>query len=131
MICLARRLRCPCCRRCHPRLGLVAASDLQLRQEHVAIVRRTDDDGSAGTGLKHPDATQDEGAHDALAELGFGNEQGTQAFPRDYEHFGGLAILVALSILLRACLILDGGLDVAGNFHRTGCSCVAARRAKI
>ena len=63
------------------RLTVTAQKDLQ--PQHVAIVGAADDDRAAGAGLQQPDAADDQGPHDALAELGFGNQQGAQPVRRD------------------------------------------------
>ncbi len=53
--------------------------------QHVAIPRPADDDRPAGAGLDEPDAAQDERAHDALAELGLGDEQRAQSLRRNQQ----------------------------------------------
>ena len=51
--------------------------DGKLWIERASVGRQDTGEHIAGAGLKETDATQDKGAHDALAEFGFGNEQGT------------------------------------------------------
>ena len=64
-------------------LRMAVAAQKDLQPQHVAIVGATDDDRAAGAGLQQPDAAEDQGAHDALAELGLGNQQGAQPVRRD------------------------------------------------
>ena len=47
---------------------------------HVRVVSATDDHRAADAGLDQAHAAQNQNAHDALAELRFGDQEGTQAF---------------------------------------------------
>ena len=64
-------------------LRMTVAAQKALQPQHVAIVGAADDDRAAGAGLQQPDAAEDQRPHDALAELGFGNQQGAQPVRRE------------------------------------------------
>ena len=66
-------------------LGIV----LVLVASHVAVARRTDDDRSTAAHLQQCYAAQDESAHDALAELGFRDEQRAKSVRRDHQRLDG------------------------------------------
>ena len=64
-------------------MRLTVAAQKNLQPQHVAIVGAADDDRAAGAGFQQPDAADDQRAHDPLAELGFGDQQGAQPVRRD------------------------------------------------
>jgi hypothetical protein len=72
-------------------MGVPVAAQEAGEPQHVAVVGRADDHRPAGAGLEQPDAAQDERAHDALAELGLGHQQGAQPLGRDDEDVERLA----------------------------------------
>ena len=53
----------------------------------IAVFGVTNDHRSSRPGLDEADAAQDQGAHDALAELGLRHEQRPQPLGRDGEGF--------------------------------------------
>ena len=59
----------------------VAAQEID-QPEDVGIGFVADDDRPRA-GLDQPDAAEDQRAHDALAKVGFGDQQGAQAIRRD------------------------------------------------
>ena len=62
-----------------------------LQPQHVAVVGPADNDRTARAGFQQAHAAQDQRAHDALAKLGLGNEQGAQLRRRnddDPDRFG-------------------------------------------
>ena len=64
-------------------MGMAVAGEKSVQPQHVAIVGAADDDRPAGARLDQPDAAQDQGAHDPLAELGFRDQQRAQPVRRD------------------------------------------------
>ena len=60
-------------------MRMTVATEEVLEPEHVAVAGAPDDHGTAAAGLDQPDATQDQGAHDALAEVGLGDQQARAA----------------------------------------------------
>ncbi len=66
---------------------MAVAGQETLQPQHVAVLGAADDHRPAGPGLDQADAAQDQGAHDALAELGLGDEQRPQPLGRDDQGF--------------------------------------------
>ena len=62
---------------------MAVAPQEALQSQHVAAAGASDDDRSAGAALEQSDAAQDQRAHDALAELGLGDEQRAQLLGRN------------------------------------------------
>ena len=60
----------------------VAAQENREPQD-IAVAGRADDDRAAGAGFEQSDPAQDQGAHDALAELGFADQQRAQLLRRN------------------------------------------------
>ena len=58
------------------------APEKALQPQHIAVTGAADDHRSAGAGLEKVDATQDERAHDALAQVGFAHHDVAQAVRR-------------------------------------------------
>ena len=67
------------------------AAEKVFKPKHIAIVGAADDNWSAGPGLKQADTTQDQGAHDPLAEFRLRNQQGPQPVRRDDQRLDGFA----------------------------------------
>src|SRR5262245_54950053 len=67
-------------------MGMAVAPEKFLEPEHVAATRVTDDDRPGEASFEKSDASQDERAHDALAELGFGHQDVAQAARSDHEN---------------------------------------------
>ncbi|MEI9899751.1 MAG: hypothetical protein WDN31_05935 [Hyphomicrobium sp.] len=59
-------------------VGMAVAREKALEPQHVAVFGAADDNGAAAATFKKAHAAQDERTHDPLAELGLGDEQGTQ-----------------------------------------------------
>ena len=55
------------------------------RTNDAARIRRPDQHRAADAALDHADPAQDQRAHDALAEIGFGNQQRAQSLRRNQE----------------------------------------------
>ena len=68
----------------------VAAQEVS-EPKHVAVIGAADDHRSTGSALKQADPSEDQGAHDPLAEFGLGDKQGTQPVRRDDECAGRFA----------------------------------------
>jgi hypothetical protein len=64
-------------------MGMAVASEKTIKPKHVAVVGTADDDRSADTRLEQANAAQDQRAHDPLSEVGFGNQQRSEALWRD------------------------------------------------
>ncbi len=64
-------------------VGMAVAAQEVLQPQHVAAARVADNDRAAATGLDQPNAAQNEGAHDALAKLGFRDQERTQPVGRN------------------------------------------------
>ena len=62
----------------------VAAQEVS-KPQHVAVAGAADDHRAAAAGLDQPDASQNQGPHDALAEVGFRDQQRPQPVGRDDE----------------------------------------------
>ena len=54
-----------------------------LEPDHIRRARRADEDRASEAGLKQSHPAKNERPHDALAELGFGDQQRTQTFGRN------------------------------------------------
>ena len=72
-------------------MRMAVAGEEALQPQHVAVVGPADDDRAAGAGFQQAHAAQDQRAHDALAELGLGNEQGAQLRRRNDDDLDRLA----------------------------------------
>jgi hypothetical protein len=59
------------------------APEKALEPEHIAILSAADDYGPTGACLQQTNTPENQGAHDALAELGFCNQEGPQLVGRD------------------------------------------------
>src|SRR5690242_13053590 len=66
----------------------VPAQELD-QAEDVSLIRSTDDDWSGDPALEEPDATEDERAHDPLAQLGLRDEQVAEPRRRDDQRLDG------------------------------------------
>ena len=56
-------------------MWMAVTAEKTLQPKHIAILGAANNHRSAGAGLKQPDATQNQGAHDPLAKLRLRNEQ--------------------------------------------------------
>src|SRR3954453_12302551 len=75
--------------------GLAVAGKKVLQPRHVAERGRADQDWSADAALDQADAAQDQRAHDALAEIGFRDQERAQLVRRNQKRFDialGMAI---------------------------------------
>ena len=61
------------------------AGEKSVQPDHAAGIRRPDQHRAAGAGLDQVDPAQDQRAHDALAEIGFGNQQRPQSLRRNQQ----------------------------------------------
>ena len=59
-------------------MRMTVMTEKALQPEHIGAVGATDNDRTAGSGFKQPDAAEDQSTHDPLAKLSFGNQQRTQ-----------------------------------------------------
>ncbi len=66
-----------------------------LESDHVRGACRADQHGAGRAALQEGDAPQNERPHDALAEIGFGDQESTQAFGRDQQ---GLDVALRRSV---------------------------------
>src|SRR5690242_18447822 len=64
---------------------MTVATEKAFQSQHVAILGPAENDRPAYSGFQDSHATQDQGAHDALAKLGFRNHQRAQPHRRDDE----------------------------------------------
>ena len=62
---------------------MAVAREKALEAEHIAARGIADDHRPAGSGLEQTDATQDQGAHDALPELRVGDQQRAEPVRRN------------------------------------------------
>ena len=74
-----------------PLMRVTVAGEEVLEPQHIAVVGPADDDRTARTGFQEAHAAQDQRAHDALAELGLGDEQRAQLRRRDDDDVDRLA----------------------------------------
>src|SRR5580692_4391696 len=63
------------------------AGEKPLQAHDAARMRRADQHRSSGTTLDQADAAKDQRAHDALAEIRFGDQQRPQSLRRDQQRF--------------------------------------------
>ncbi len=73
-------------------MRMPVAGEEPFEAQHVAIVGAADDDRAAGADLDQADPAQDQGAHDALAELGLFDHQLAQParrYDERLDRFGG------------------------------------------
>ena len=82
-----QRLRLRIGLRIEPLMRMTIAAKKALQSKYVATLGAADDHRSTGSSLDEADATQDEGSHDPLSELGFRDQQGPQLVRRDDEGF--------------------------------------------
>ena len=82
-----QRLRLRIGLRIEPLMRVTIALEKALQPKHVAVLGASDDHRSTGSALEETDATQDEGAHDPLSELGLRDQQGPQLLRGDNEGF--------------------------------------------
>jgi hypothetical protein len=59
-------------------MRVAVAREKTLQAHHVRAQRRADEDRAAGAVLDQGDPAQDERAHDAFADLGFGDDEAAQ-----------------------------------------------------
>jgi hypothetical protein len=59
-------------------LGIAVSGEKDLQPDDVRSGRRPDQHDAAGASLKQGDPSNDERAHDPLAEVGLGDQQGPQ-----------------------------------------------------
>ena len=84
-----------------------------LEPQEIAVVGRTDQDRAAGVRRDQGDAAQDQRAHDALAELGLGDQHGAELVGRDEDHLD-LAFGMAVDQRRLAGQLADLGEELAG-----------------
>jgi len=72
-------------RRVQQMMRIAVAAEKALQPDHIRRSRGPDQHRAARAGLDQADATQDEGAHDALAQLGFGDQQRANLVGRDQQ----------------------------------------------
>ena len=66
-------------------VGIAVAGEKALQPDHVGRVRRPDQDHAATPPCNQSDPAKDQRAHDALAEIGFGDQQRAQPVGRDQQ----------------------------------------------
>ena len=66
-------------------IGVAVAAEEVFEPQHVPLTNAAHDHRAAAAGLDQSDATQNEGAHDALAEVRFPDQQSAQPVGRDDE----------------------------------------------
>ncbi|MHC2773059.1 hypothetical protein ACVIM7_002526 [Bradyrhizobium liaoningense] len=66
-------------------MRLAVAGEEPLQPHHAGGVRRSDQHGAAGAALDQIDPAQDQRPHDALAELGLGDQQRAQPVRRQQQ----------------------------------------------
>jgi hypothetical protein len=69
--------------RIEPLTRMSVAPEKALEPEHIAILSAADDYGPTGASLQQPNTPENQGTHDALAELRFCNQEGPQLVGRD------------------------------------------------
>ena len=76
-------------------MRIAVAGEKSLQANDAARIRRADQHRAAGAALDQADPAQDQGAHDALAEIGFRHQQRAQLLRRNQQRFDvalGMAI---------------------------------------
>ena len=76
-------------------MRIAVAGEKSLQADHAARIRRADQHRAAGAALDQADPAQDQRAHDALAEIGFRDQQRAQSLRRNQQRFDvafGMAI---------------------------------------
>ena len=73
-----------------PLAGMAVAGEKAFEPKHVAVAGVADNHRSARSGLQQADPPQDQGAHNALANLGLGDEHRPHAFRWDDQRCYGL-----------------------------------------
>ena len=68
---------------------MTVAGKKALQAKHVALTGPADDDRPRARGLDQPHPTQDEGAHDPLAQFGLRDQQSPQPFRRNDDGLHG------------------------------------------
>ena len=68
-------------------VGMAVAPEKILQPRHVAERVGADQHRAADAALDQADPAQDQRAHDALAEIGFGDQQRPQLLRRDQQRF--------------------------------------------
>jgi hypothetical protein len=63
------------------------APEKALEPEHIGILGAADDYGPTGTRLQQPNTPENQGAHYALAQFGFCDQEGPQLVGRDDQGF--------------------------------------------
>ena len=66
-------------------MRIAVAGEKALKPDHVRGARRADQHGAGRAALEQGHPPKDERPHDALAEIGFGDQERTQAFGRDQQ----------------------------------------------
>ena len=66
-------------------MRIAVAGEETLQADDAGRIRRPDQHRTADAGLDQTDAAQDQRAHDALAKIGFGDQQRAQPFRRDQQ----------------------------------------------
>ena len=79
----------------HDVVRVAVALEERLQAQHVRRLRVADDHGSTHAGFDERDAAQDQRAHDALAQIGFGDDQRAQLIRRNQKR---LDLIVRLSV---------------------------------
>ena len=74
-----------------PLVRVAVAREKAFQPQHIGVIGSADDDRSAGAASQQPDAAQDQGPHDPLAELGFLDQQIAQPARRNHQDFDGLS----------------------------------------
>ena len=64
-------------------MRMPVAGQEAFETKNIAVIGAADDDRAAGAGLEQADPAQDQGAHDALAELGLFDQQIAQPARRN------------------------------------------------
>ena len=94
-------------------MRLPVAAQEGLQPDDVGDVRRADQHRAAGAGLDQADAAQDQRAHDALAELGLGDQQPAQVLGLDHQRLD-VALGVAVDQGRASRQRADLGQELAG-----------------
>src|SRR5487761_1899685 len=68
-------------------MRIAVAGEKSLQPNNAGRMRRPDQHRSAGAALDQIDAAQDQRAHDALAEISFGDQKRTQSLRRNQQRF--------------------------------------------
>ena len=64
-------------------MRMAITAEKVFQSKHIAALGPADDHRAAGAGLEQADTAQDQGAHDPLAELRLGDQQGAQPVRRN------------------------------------------------